>query len=90
MDVGTLDPGASRPSRPEDFLELLERSRQGRLKVYLGYAAGVGKTYRMLQEAHGLKQRGVDVVLAFIEPLDRPDTQALVSGLQVVPQRPKT
>lgn len=87
MDVGTLDPGASRPSRPEDFLELLERSRQGRLKVYLGYAAGVGKTYRMLQEAHGLKQRGVDVVLAFIEPHDRPDTQALVSGLEVVPRR---
>lgn len=87
MDVGSLDPGAARPSRPEDFLELLERSRQGRLKIYLGYAAGVGKTYRMLQEAHGLKQRGVDVVLAYVEPHDRPETQALVAGLEVVPRR---
>ncbi len=87
MDVGSLDLGASRPTRPEDFLELLERSRQGKLKVYLGYAAGVGKTFRMLQEAHGLKQRGVDVVLAYIEPHDRPDTLALVEGLEVVPRR---
>jgi two-component system sensor histidine kinase KdpD len=84
---GSLDAGASRAARPEDFLELLERARQGRLKVYLGYAAGVGKTYRMLQEAHGLKQRGVDVVLAYIEPHDRADTLALVAGLEVVPRR---
>lgn len=74
-------------SRPEDFLELLERSRQGRLKLYLGYAAGVGKTYRMLQEAHLLKQRGVDVVLGYIEPHDRADTLALVEGLALVPRR---
>ncbi len=50
-------------ARPEDFLELVERSKGGRLKVYIGSAAGVGKTYRMLHEAHGLKERGVDVVL---------------------------
>ena len=53
--------------RPEDFLELVERAKRGRLKVYIGSAAGVGKTYQMLEEAHALKKRGVDVVLAFIE-----------------------
>lgn len=73
--------------RPEDFLELLERSRRGKLKVYLGFAAGVGKTFRMLEEAHVLKRRGVDVVLAYIEPHDRPETLALVNGLEVVPRK---
>ena len=69
--------------RPEDFLELVERAKRGRLKVYIGSAAGVGKTYQMLEEAHALKKRGVDVVLGFIEPHDRFDTIALIDGLQV-------
>ena len=73
--------------RPEDFLELVERAKRGRLKVYIGSAAGVGKTYQMLEEAHALKKRGVDVVLAFIEPHDRLDTAALIEGLEVVPRR---
>lgn len=85
--LGMMD--ASR-GRPEDFLELLERSRQGRLKIYLGYAAGVGKTFRLLQEAHLLRQRGVDVVVGFVEPHDRADTLALVEGLEVVPRRSVT
>jgi two-component system sensor histidine kinase KdpD len=55
--------------------------------VYLGFAAGVGKTYRMLQEAHALKARGVDVVLAFIETHQRPETAALLPGLEQVPLR---
>ena len=42
--------------RPEDFLELVERARRGRLKLYIGFAAGVGKTYRMLEEAHALRE----------------------------------
>jgi two-component system sensor histidine kinase KdpD len=74
-------------ARPEDFLELVERSKGGRLKVYLGSAAGVGKTYRMLHEAHGLKERGVDVVLGFIETHGRAETAALIEGLEVVPRR---
>lgn len=77
---------AARP-RPEDFLELVERAKRGRLKVYIGFAAGVGKTYRMLEEAHALKQRGVDVVLGFIEPHGRADTAALMAGLEYVPRR---
>ena len=74
------------PLRPrsEDFLELVQRSRRGRLKLYLGFAAGVGKTYRMLEEAHALRRRGIDVVLAYIEPHGRAETAALVEGLEVV------
>jgi two-component system, OmpR family, sensor histidine kinase KdpD len=63
-----------------------DRAR-GRLKVYLGSAAGVGKTYRMLQEAHELRRRGVDVVVAYVETHGRAETSALVDGLDVVPRR---
>ena len=77
---------ATERKRPEDFLELVERAKRGRLKVYIGSAAGVGKTYQMLEEAHLLQKRGVDVVLGFIEPHDRPDTAALIDGLEVIPR----
>ena len=77
---------ATRP-RPEDFLELVERAKRGRLKVYIGFAAGVGKTYRMLEEAHALQRRGVDVVLGFIETHGRAETAALIKGLEYVPRR---
>jgi two-component system, OmpR family, sensor histidine kinase KdpD len=73
--------------RAEDFLELVERAKRGRLKVYIGSAAGVGKTYQMLEEAHALVKRGVDVVLAFIETHDRLDTAALIDGLEVIPRK---
>jgi two-component system sensor histidine kinase KdpD len=78
---------AAERKRPEDFLELVERAKRGRLKVYIGSAAGVGKTYQMLEEAHALKKRGVDVVLGFIETHDRLDTAALIEGLDVVPRQ---
>src|SRR6476620_4219238 len=73
--------------RPEDFLELVQKSKRGRLKLYIGFAAGVGKTYRMLEEAHELRGRGVDVVLGFIETHGRGETAALIEGLEVVPRR---
>jgi two-component system sensor histidine kinase KdpD len=73
--------------RAEDFLELVERSKRGRLKVYIGFAAGVGKTYRMLEEAHALQERGVDVVLGFIETHGRAETAALIEGLEYVPRK---
>jgi two-component system sensor histidine kinase KdpD len=73
--------------RPEDFLELVQRARRGRLKLYIGFAAGVGKTYRMLEEARALKERGVDIVLALIETHGRPNTAALAEGLEAVPRR---
>jgi len=74
-------------TRADDFLELVERGKRGRLKLYIGFAAGVGKTYRMLEEAHALKKRGVDIVIGFIETHARAETAALVEGLEVVPRR---
>ena len=71
-------------SRSEDFLDLVRRSREGRLKVFLGPAAGSGKTYRMLEEAHELVRRGVDVVIGVIDTHGRPDTAALVGNLEQV------
>jgi two-component system sensor histidine kinase KdpD len=61
--------------------------RRGRLKVFLGYAAGVGKTYQMLSEARELKRRGVDVVIGYFEPHARKETIALTGGLEAVPRR---
>lgn len=69
----------------DEFSALLARKRQGSLKIYLGYAAGVGKTYAMLQEAHRLRQDGFDVVIGYVEPHRRPETMALMDGLEQVP-----
>jgi len=62
-------------------------AQRGRLKVFLGYAAGVGKTYQMLTEARELKRRGVDVVIGYFEPHGRKDTIALTEGLEIIPRR---
>jgi two-component system, OmpR family, sensor histidine kinase KdpD len=59
---------------------------RGRLKVFLGYAAGVGKTYQMLTEAHRAMDDGIDIVVGYVEPHGRPDTAALVGGLECVPR----
>jgi two-component system, OmpR family, sensor histidine kinase KdpD len=79
------DPPAKQ--RAEEFLTLLQRTERGRLKLYIGFAAGVGKTYRMLEEAHALKAQGVDVVLGFIETHGRVETAALVRDIELVPRR---
>lgn len=76
-----------RERRAEDFLALVRRGRRGRVKVYIGSSAGVGKTYRMLQEAHQLRERGVDVVVGFVETHGRPETVAQLRDLEVVPPR---
>jgi len=62
-------------------------AKRGRLKIFLGYAAGVGKTYQMLTEARELKEQGVDIVVAYFEPHGRGDTMALVEGLEMIPRR---
>ena len=72
---------------PERFLSLIREQRRGRLKVYLGFAPGVGKTYQMLQEGHRLKRQGVDVVIGVVETHGRADTAALIDGLESVPRR---
>ncbi len=75
-----------RPS-PEDFLHLIQRQARGKLKVYLGSSAGVGKTYAMLVEGNRLKQRGVDVVIGYVEPHERPETTAQIGALEIIPPR---
>src|SRR3954454_18263717 len=72
---------------PERFLALIREQQRGRLKLYLGFAAGVGKTYEMLQEGHRLKRQGVDVVIGIIETHGRADTLAQIGELEQVPRR---
>ena len=72
---------------PEDFLHLIQRQARGKLKVYLGSSAGVGKTYSMLIEGNRLKQRGVDVVIGYVEPHERPETSAQIGQLDIIPPR---
>jgi two-component system, OmpR family, sensor histidine kinase KdpD len=76
------------PRRTADiFLKLIEKSRRGKLKIYIGHAAGVGKTYQMLEDAHTLKKQGVDVIAGFIETHGRADTAERIAGLEVIPRR---
>lgn len=65
--------------------EMKRRKSRGKLKIFLGYAAGSGKTYTMLEAAHDAKTHGVDVVAGYIEPHDRPDTMKLAQGLETLP-----
>jgi two-component system sensor histidine kinase KdpD len=69
------------------FLDLIQKSRRGKFKVYIGMSAGVGKTYRMLQEVHTLLRNGIDVKIGYIETHNRKETHALLDGLPLVPNR---
>src|SRR6185312_12087392 len=64
-----------------------ENNKKGRLKIYIGMSAGVGKSYRMLQEAHTMLQNGINVKVGYIETHGRKETEALVEGLSVIPRR---
>ena len=75
-----------RPTADALLARLKERDRP-RLRIYIGAAPGVGKSYEMLQEGHALRARGLDVVIGLIETYDRPDTAAQVRDLEVVPRR---
>ncbi len=77
----------ARRTSPDVFLRLIEKSRRGKLKIYIGHAAGVGKTYQMLEDAHHLKKEGVDVVVGFVETHGRAETAERIAGLEVVPRR---
>lgn len=74
---------------PNKFLAIIadEEEKKGKLKIFLGYAAGVGKTYSMLKAAHEQKEHGVDIVAGYIEPHGRRDTEKLQSGIEIVPQK---
>jgi two-component system, OmpR family, sensor histidine kinase KdpD len=69
------------------FLRLIRRSQRGKLKIYLGYGAGVGKTWQMLEEGHRLKRENVDVVVGLVETHGRAETAKLLEGLEIVPRR---
>lgn len=71
----------------ERFLELIRQSKRGKCKIYIGMSAGVGKTFRMLQEAHSLLRSGIDVQIGFVETHRRPETAALLEGLPVIGRR---
>jgi two-component system sensor histidine kinase KdpD len=86
MTATTSISSGNRPA-PERFLALIREQQRGRLKIYLGFAAGVGKTYEMLQEGHRLKRQGVDVVIGFVETHGRTETAAQVGDLEQVPRR---
>ncbi len=73
--------------RADHFLELITRSRRGKFKLYIGMSAGVGKTYRMLQEAQMLLKNGIDVKIGYIETHGRSETHALLDGLPQIPRR---
>src|SRR3954451_11712912 len=80
---------STEPARPtpEQFLNLIRRQERGRLKVYLGSSAGVGKTYAMLREGHRLKRQGVDAAIGIVETHGRAETAEQISDLEVIPPR---
>ena len=82
---GRSDPDALLRAIEHDGASGEDQARRGHLKIFFGYAAGVGKTYAMLQAAQAAKRRGVDVVAGYIEPHARPATARLVHGLEQVP-----
>jgi two-component system sensor histidine kinase KdpD len=81
------DSEVTQPSKGEAALERLREQERARLRIYIGAAPGVGKTYAMLQEAHALRARGTDVVAGLIETYGRKDTDAQLLDLEVVPRR---
>ncbi len=70
-----------------DFIELVKKSRRGKLKIYIGMSAGVGKSYRMLQEAHALLKNGIDIQIGYIETHMRAETHALLNGIPLINRR---
>ena len=71
----------------KNFIDLVKKSRRGKLKIYIGMSAGVGKTYRMLQEAHALLKNNIDIQIGYIETHNRAETHALLAGLPLIDRR---
>ena len=71
----------------QHFLDLIKRSRRGKFKIYIGMIAGVGQSYRMLQEAHEMLENGVDVQIGYIETHGRAGTVAMLEGLPVISRK---
>jgi len=77
----------NKEQRVQQFLKLTQTSNRGKLKIYIGMSAGVGKSYRMLQEAHSLLRNGVNVKIGYIETHGRIETEALIKDLPIIPRR---
>src|SRR6266403_572816 len=86
MALPEADDRAQQPS-PDALLEAAGREHRGKLKIFLGAAPGVGKTYEMLQAARRKKAEGVDVVVGVVETHGRAETEALTQGLEILPRR---
>ncbi|WP_281638265.1 universal stress protein [Flavobacterium marginilacus] len=71
----------------QHFLDLIQKSRKGKFKIYIGMSAGVGKSFRMLQEAHSLLRNGIDIKIGYIETHNRKETHELLEGLPIIPRR---
>lgn len=74
-----------RKKTPDELLEEIRESTRGKLKLYIGAAPGVGKTYKMLQDAHDLKREGIDVVIGYVETHKRSETEAQIGELEQIP-----
>lgn len=72
---------------PEEILAKIEKMKKGRLKIYIGAAPGVGKTFHMLRDAHDLKSKGVDIVIGLVETHGRASTEAEIKDLEIIPKR---
>ena len=77
----------SKSYSPDEWMQILQRPEKGKLKIYIGMSAGVGKTFRMLEEAQQLLKSGVNVQIGFVETHGRKDTAELMNGLPLVPRR---
>ena len=76
-----------RENSVQRFLDLVKKTKRGKFKVYIGMSAGVGKTYRMLQEAHSLLRNGINIQIGYIETHNRVETHSLLDGIPLIPRR---
>src|SRR5262245_56019693 len=79
--------GNGKRLKPESLLEMIQEAERAKLRIYIGAAAGVGKTFQLLEDAHILKKEGIDVVIGAIETHGRRETAEQVKDLEVVPQQ---
>jgi two-component system, OmpR family, sensor histidine kinase KdpD len=83
--MASANPPTNLRRTADEFLSIIRQQQLGKLKIYLGACAGVGKTYQMLAEGNRLRRQGIDVVIGYVEPHDRPETEAQIGDLEIVP-----
>lgn len=72
---------------PEELLQKIEKMKKGRLKIYIGAALGVGKTFHMLRDAHDYKQKGIDIVIGVVETHSRLETEGEIKDIEIIPKK---